>query len=115
MALEALQGFEAVVWGFFSRRVFNNNFQLFFWLGFFLVSNLHSLGRAVLLPFICIFRRIAVDSALTEDYSFPGYHTRRRFLCVAGKMDREGGNSRVWDRGRIIALRCRWLRPWTIS
>lgn len=79
------------------------------------VSDLNSLGRTRLLPFIYIFHRIAADSALTEDYSLPGYHTHRRFLCVAGKTDREGGNSRVWDRGRIIVPRFRWVQPWRIS
>lgn len=43
----------------------------------------------MLLPFICIFHRIAIDSVLMEGYSFQGYHTHRRFLQVVGKTDRK--------------------------
>lgn len=84
MALEALQDFGAVVVvvvGIVSRRLFND-FQLFW-------SNVYSLGRAVLLPFSCVFHRIAADSVLMEGYSFQGYHTHRRFLHVVGKTDRK--------------------------
>lgn len=108
-ALEALRGFEAVVLFFFQEEFLTTASSSFF------LSNLCSLGKAVLLPFICIFHGIAADSALTEDYSPPGYHARRRFMCMAGKRDRGGGNTRVWDRGRIIVPRFRWVQPWSIS
>lgn len=50
----------------------------FFWSNMYLVKH-----------FICIFHRIAADSALMEDYSFQGYHTHRRFLHVVGHTDRK--------------------------
>lgn len=111
---ESIAGFWGGSVGGFLRRVFNNNFQVWV-VCFSFFSNLCNLRRAVLLSFLCIFHRSAADSALTEDYSLPGYHTHRRFLCGAGKTDREGGNSRVWERGRIIVPRFRWVQPWSNS
>lgn len=104
--LEALQGLEAVE-DFYSTKIFSNNVQIFWGGG---GSNLCSLRRAAFLPLLYIFLWIVADSALTKDYSLPNCHAcRYRCLHVVGRIDRRGGSARVWDRGRIIVLPCRWV------
>lgn len=70
-ALEALQSFEAVV-GFYSRTVFNNDFQIF--ILFYFCQTYAWKGQCFFL-FICIFHWIAINSVLAEDYCLPGCHT----------------------------------------
>lgn len=104
MALEALQGFEAVVVvvEIFSTRVFND-FQLF------LVK--HVFGQT----FYMYFSQDCCWFCLDGGLFFPRLPHSQEISPCGWPYRQEGGNSRVWDWGRVIVPIFRWVQPWSIS